>query len=326
MLEQDQLYRSSATAIGFSAIVLWASLAWLTVMSGQIPPFELTAITFTIAAGLGFVIALSRGRGKLLWPRFSVLCLGVGGLFGDYVLYFGALRLAPPLQAGLIVALWPLMMVVLSAVVLRETLRINHALGAMLGLAGVLVLTLDTHTALLFDMNYLLGYLLAFGAAVVWAGYSVLSRCYADVPTEAVTSFCFVAALLAAVGHFGWEQTLVPSRRQAGPSHYWFGLRAGRSVVLRMGLRHQARQHPNTWHSKQCRSGYVDHPACRNWCRPSQAKPWHRLHAHCCCSRSRDYEAATDQDRDGVHDHKTALKFGRPLTCSAGRVELVGAR
>ncbi len=211
MLEQDQLYRSSATAIGFSAIVLWASLAWLTVMSGQIPPFELTAITFTIAAGLGFVIALSRGRGKLLWPRFSVLCLGVGGLFGDYILYFGALRLAPPLQAGLIVALWPLMMVVLSAVVLRETLRINHALGAVLGLAGVLVLTLDTHTALLFDMNYLLGYLLAFGAAVVWAGYSVLSRCYADVPTEAVTSFCFVAALLAAVGHFGWEQTLVPS-------------------------------------------------------------------------------------------------------------------
>ncbi len=206
--------RGIATIVGSVALLLWASLATLTVISGQVPPFELTAITFAIGGGLGLIVAFGRGRGRMIWPSWPVVCLGVGGLFGDYILYFGALRLAPPSQAALIVALWPVMMVALASVVSREALSLRHALGVLLGLAGMLVLMTNAETVFSMDFRHMPGYLLALGAAVVWAGYSVASRRYAEVPTEAVTSFCLVSAMLASLGHLAWEQTVLPADPQ----------------------------------------------------------------------------------------------------------------
>ena len=40
--------RPLATAIGFSAVLLWSLLAALTAASGAMPPFQLTAVTFGI--------------------------------------------------------------------------------------------------------------------------------------------------------------------------------------------------------------------------------------------------------------------------------------
>ena len=42
----------TATALGMGAILLWATLASLTVLSGRLPPFQTTAIAFTIG-GVG---------------------------------------------------------------------------------------------------------------------------------------------------------------------------------------------------------------------------------------------------------------------------------
>ena len=48
--------RSTATGIGFIAILLWALLAYFTAASGQVPPFQLTAMSFGIG---GFAGALT---------------------------------------------------------------------------------------------------------------------------------------------------------------------------------------------------------------------------------------------------------------------------
>ena len=206
--------RGTATIVGLVALLFWASLATLTVISGQVPPFELTGITFAIGGCLGLIVAFGRGRGRMIWPSWPVLCLGVAGLFGDYILYFGALRLAPPSQAALIVALWPVMMVALASVVSREALSLRHTVGVLLGLAGMLVLMTNAETVFFVDLRHVPGTLLALGAAVVWAGYSVASRRHAEVPTETVTSFCLVSALLAGLGHLAWERTVLPSDPQ----------------------------------------------------------------------------------------------------------------
>ncbi|MCV6601144.1 MAG: EamA family transporter, partial [Cohaesibacter sp.] len=42
-----------ATAIGFTAILMWALLALFTAASGTMPPFQLTALTFAIGGSLG---------------------------------------------------------------------------------------------------------------------------------------------------------------------------------------------------------------------------------------------------------------------------------
>ncbi|RWC06855.1 MAG: EamA family transporter, partial [Mesorhizobium sp.] len=47
-----------ATLIGFSAVAMWALLALLTDASGAVPPFLLSAITFTIGTGVGLVARL----------------------------------------------------------------------------------------------------------------------------------------------------------------------------------------------------------------------------------------------------------------------------
>ena len=105
-----------ATAVGFGAILLWSLLALFTAASGDVPPFELAALTFLIGGTIGCLPFLARpARAAALQQSLAVWALGVGGLFGYHSLYFTALRLAPPAEAGLINYLWPLLIVLFSA-------------------------------------------------------------------------------------------------------------------------------------------------------------------------------------------------------------------
>ena len=45
---------------------------------------------------------------------------------------------------------------------------------------------------------------------MTWAVYSVMSRRFAQVPTEAVGAFCGATAVLAALSHLAFEQTVWP--------------------------------------------------------------------------------------------------------------------
>jgi len=102
---------NTATALGVGAIVLWATLASLTALKGPLPPFQTTAIVFTIGGALMVLIAVLRGRAALLRPTPASLALGIYGLFVYHALYFAALSLAPPAEASLITSLWALLTV-----------------------------------------------------------------------------------------------------------------------------------------------------------------------------------------------------------------------
>ena len=201
---------SSATLIGSLAILLWASLALLTAASGAMPPFQLAALTFAVGGLVGLAYAAARGKLGALRQPWPVWLHGAGGLFCYHALYFAALRGAPPAQAGLIAYLWPLLIVLLSSLLPGERLTRRHILGALLGLSGVAVLLLGGEAGAAFEMRYAPGYGCALAAAFVWAGYSVLSRRFAAVPTEAVAGFCLATALLAALCHLAFETTVWP--------------------------------------------------------------------------------------------------------------------
>lgn len=199
----------SATLAGFGAILLWSCLALLTTASGGVPPFELAALTFAIGGSLGLVVTIVRGRVSALHQRWPVWVLGVGGLFGYHALYFAALRQAPPAQAGLIAYLWPLLIVLMSAALPGERLSTQHVIGAAVGLSGVAVLLAGSGLSG-FAGDHARGYALALACAVVWSSYSVLSRRFKAVPTEAVTGFCLATAALATLAHLATEQTVWP--------------------------------------------------------------------------------------------------------------------
>lgn len=205
---------SRATLIGFGAILLWSMLALFTAASGGVPPFQLAAITFLIGGVLGctaFVVRPERAR--VLRQPLTIWLLGVGGLFGYHALYFTALRLAPPAEAGLINYLWPLLIVLFSAWLPGAGgLRPGHVAGALMGLAGVCILFAGRDIG--FGTAALPGYAASFAAAFVWAGYSVLSARVGTVPTEAVAGFCLATGLLSLVCHFVFETSVWP--REAG--------------------------------------------------------------------------------------------------------------
>src|SRR5688572_4706158 len=189
---------------------MWSLLALFTAASGHVPPFQLAAMTFAIGGAIGVASWSFRPNAiRALRQPAAVWALGVGGLFGYHALYFLALRLAPPAEAGLINYLWPLLIVLFSAFLPGEHLRVHHIAGALLGLVGTVVLV-SGGAQLSFAVEKLPGYAAAFVAAFVWAIYSVMSRRFAAVPTDAVTGFCLATAFLGAICHMLFETTVWP--------------------------------------------------------------------------------------------------------------------
>lgn len=204
--------RGQATAIGFAAVLMWGALALLTVWSGQVPPFQLVAMCFAIAFAGALVKWILKGESPAahLGHPGPVWLLGVGGLFGYHFFYFMALRKAPPVEAGLIAYLWPLLIVVFSALLPGERLRWFHLGGAFLGLGGSALL-ITGGQSFHFKAEYAWGYASAAACALTWSSYSVISRRFGHVKTDTVGWFCGAAALLGLGAHLAFEETVWPA-------------------------------------------------------------------------------------------------------------------
>ena len=214
----------NATLAGLLAILLWSSLALLTVATDGLPPFQVLTIAFAVAGALGLVRAGLRG--KTGWSELrqpvSALALSTGALFGYHALYFIALKRAPAVEANLLNYLWPLLIVVFAGFLPGVRIRPLQWIGTGLGLAAAILLV-SGGQRLAVSASHLPGYLAAITAAVVWAAYSVLNRRHAQVPSAAITVACVGVAVLGALAHLAIETTVAPTPLQ------W-------SVLLLMGI------------------------------------------------------------------------------------------
>ena len=211
MTTPDPAHVLRGTLIGGVAILMWASLAVLTAWSGGVPPFQMVAIAFAAAFGIAVVrwrLAGQRIIVRLRQPPGAWL-LGVFGLSGYHFLIFYALKHAPAVEANLVNYLWPLLIVLFSALLPDGTrLTWRHVLGTALGLAGTAVLFGGDFA---FQPEHLDGYLAALLGALTFSSYSVLNRRYARVPSDAVGGFLLVGAGLATACHLGFETTVWPN-------------------------------------------------------------------------------------------------------------------
>jgi len=196
-----------ATMIGFSAILMWGLLALLTSLTNRIPPLQLTAMTFTIAFGVGLLFWGLKGADSSCFNQpVRVWLNGICGLLGYHIFYFIALNNAPVVDASLIAYLWPLFIVIFSALLPNEKLKWFHLAGAITGFAGATVILLKGGT-LTLKPEYIFGYMAAFLCALIWSAYSVISRALGESPTELVGGFCGVTAFLSAICHLLLEKT-----------------------------------------------------------------------------------------------------------------------
>src|SRR5690606_12837069 len=164
---EDRMTRNRATAIGFTAILMWSALALLTIRSAPVPPLLLNALCFAVGGVLGLAWTLRRGLSVLRGVSWKVYAFGTIGLFGYHFLYFTAFRLSPTAETGLIAYLWPLFIVLLSGLLPGERLAARHILGALIAFAGAAVILLGRDSA---GDGTAAGFALAFACALTWAG------------------------------------------------------------------------------------------------------------------------------------------------------------
>jgi len=202
-----------ATGVGFLAILLWSGLAVMTTLTDGVPPFELLALSFGVAFASSVLFLARRGRaGFRAWRQPVVVwAWGFGGIFLYHALYFYALKVAPPVEASLLNYLWPLLIVVLSALMAGEALRLPQLAGAALGLCGTVLVILSRETVAASASHPVAGLAAAAACALVWSVYSVNNRRFRDVPSEMMGGICGLVAIAGAICHLLFESWVAPT-------------------------------------------------------------------------------------------------------------------
>ncbi len=107
--------------------------------------------------------------------KVRIIILGMLGL-GLYPLFFiTALTIAPAAQVNVLNYLWPIFILVFSLFVLQEKFSWKTLVAFVLGLIGTYVI-ITQGSLLSIKLEYLSGYVLALGAAISWAIFSVFNK------------------------------------------------------------------------------------------------------------------------------------------------------
>lgn len=162
-------------------------------------PLQLTFWRWVLAAAplLLLAQAIDRPNWKAVlrhWP--VLLLLSALGMSGYTLLLYSALQHTSALNASLVTAANPALILVLAVVLLKDRPRPVSWVGIGLGLAGVLlVLTRgDAQQLLTFSVNA--GELLILAAITVWAFYTIIAR---RLALPAITSTAVQVAMAAVV-------------------------------------------------------------------------------------------------------------------------------
>ncbi len=204
-----------ATLFGFLAIGLWATLAVLTTAAGGIPTFQLLALTFSLAGGMGCAWLLRPGGAGIAALRQppGAAVLTIAALAGYHSLYFIAFARAPAVEVNLVNYLWPLLIVVFAGLLPGVRVYARQWVGTLLGLAGAVLVVSRGHS-LAMQPQYIAGYLAALGAAFTWSAYSVLNRRYGSVSSSAMAGSCLAVGVLGALIHMAVETWVTPTPGQ----------------------------------------------------------------------------------------------------------------
>ena len=161
-------------------------------------PMDLTFWRWALAAVPLLLLAhfVEKPDWRAVLRRWRVLLLlSVLGMSGYTLLLYGALGHTSAMNASLITAANPALIVVMAIVLLGEkTTRLGWT-GICLGLLGVLLVLTRGELERVFSLSINTGELLMLGAIVVWGFYTILAR-RLGVPAIAATAVQVVMAVV----------------------------------------------------------------------------------------------------------------------------------
>ena len=204
--------------------LLWAGNAVVgRLVDGLVPPVTLNFLRWAIAFVLLLPFAgwvLQRGSGLWShWRRYAVLgLLGVGCY---NALQYLALKTSTPLNVTLVAASTPVWMLGIGALFFGQRVTRHQLTGAVLSIAGVLVVLSRGDWRLLLQLRLVPGDFYVLLATVAWAFYSWLLTRPGDAPRIRADWAAFLMAQM--VLGLAWSGLFAAGEWATGDNHIEWG-------------------------------------------------------------------------------------------------------
>lgn len=205
--------------------LLWAGNAVVgRLMAGAVPPMTLNFLRWAIA----FVLLLPFAGGLLrrdsaLWPRWRRFCvLGLLGVGCYNALQYLALTTSTPMNVTLVAASIPAFMLGVGVLFFGQRLTLRQVGGALLSIAGVLVVLSRGDWDVLLQVRLVPGDVFILLATAAWAVYSWLLVRPGDPPEIRGDWAAFLMAQM--VFGLGWSGLFAAGEWAVAPQRIDWGV------------------------------------------------------------------------------------------------------
>lgn len=182
----------------FSTIFLWSSLAIFAEQINHLPSLLTLGVSFFLGTLLG-VKSFNKDTSLK-----AIIITSVSYFFYHFFLY-ESFRYAPVLEANLIQYLWPSFIIILGPVLIKGEKYNNSFFVALVGsIVALSILGINAFDSL--TSIHLRGYLYAFGAAVVWSIFSIISKGDSNFNQKSVSIGCMSTSLVSLLIYFTFQK------------------------------------------------------------------------------------------------------------------------
>jgi drug/metabolite transporter (DMT)-like permease len=171
----------------------------------ELSPLQISFSRWLIAVFLLFPIAhwIERPNWKKVWKEWKILLLmALLGIAGYNFLLYEALRFTTSMNAALVNAMNPALLVLFSSLLLKERISLRVGLGLFVSLMGVLLVLTKGQLQQVFHINYNQGDLFMLVAILIWTFYSIIGRKLKNVPPISATAISVLFGILILLPFF----------------------------------------------------------------------------------------------------------------------------
>ena len=149
------------------------------VVVGSVPPFVMSFARWSIALLLLIPLLYKKG-----WPELSqirqhwktIVVMAITGVFGFNTLVYFSVKYTTSVNAALVNALTPVVIVLLSTIFLAEKMNSKQIIGVFLSFLGVLVVVSKGSVQTFTSFNFNTGDIIMIVAVILWSIYSILMK------------------------------------------------------------------------------------------------------------------------------------------------------
>ncbi|NDI99996.1 DMT family transporter [Flavobacterium sp. LaA7.5] len=176
------------------------------VMPAYISPFGFIVVRVGISAVLFWLVGLFAAKEKIALNDFPrIVAAAFFGVAFNMLTFFEGLSQTSPIMASVLMVTTPIIVLILSAIIMKEKILRKKAIGIVLGLTGTVVLILYGKSVVGTE-NALWGNFLVFINAVSYGLYLIMVKKLMDK----YSAFAFVKWIylfgFIMVLPFGWQQ------------------------------------------------------------------------------------------------------------------------